>query len=67
MKKLLGIVVLGLLWCNVSFSEFEPIEEMKGLNYFLKKSYKITNEETLKSGNGNFGIKIFTLIIFCRT
>ena len=27
MKKLLGIVVLGLLWCNVGFAEMKLIEE----------------------------------------
>ncbi len=26
MKKLLGIVVLGLLWCNVAFSKMYVIE-----------------------------------------
>ena len=29
MKKLLGIVVLGLLWCNVGFAEMRLIEEKK--------------------------------------
>ena len=27
MKKLLGILVLGLLWCNVGFAEMKLIEE----------------------------------------
>ena len=26
MKKLLGILVLGLLWCNLSFAEIRKIE-----------------------------------------
>jgi len=29
MKKLLGILVLGLLWCNVGFAEMRLIEEKK--------------------------------------
>ena len=41
MKKLLGIVVLGLLWCNTSFAECidddcekkSEIETPTGLNY----------------------------------
>ena len=27
MKKLLGIIVFGLLWCNVGFAEMRIIEE----------------------------------------
>ena len=35
MKKLLGIVVLGLLWCNVGVAEMRLIEEktMKGKEF----------------------------------
>ena len=29
MKKLLGILVLGLLWCNVGFAEMTLIEEVQ--------------------------------------
>ena len=29
MKKLFGIVVLGLLWCNVAFTEIREIEQDK--------------------------------------
>ena len=29
MKKLLGILVLGLLWCNVGFAEMRLIEKNK--------------------------------------
>ncbi len=29
MKKLLGIVVLGLLWCNVSVADIREIESKK--------------------------------------
>ena len=29
MKKAIGIIVLGLLWCNVAFSEIREIEQDK--------------------------------------
>jgi len=60
MKKLLGILILGLLWCNVGFAET--------MNELLDDNYKITKEElvkfdtyaykifTLKKGNNYFGI-----------
>jgi len=37
MKKLLGIVVLGLLWCNVSnaYHELNQTKETGGLGYWL--------------------------------
>ena len=44
MKKLLGIVVLGLLWCNVSFSkEIRAkgfVEGMAGDNEFMHRYIK---------------------------
>ena len=33
MKKLLGIVVLGLLWCNISFAGVEEV--LKEIKKFL--------------------------------
>ena len=36
MKKFLGIVVLGLLWCNVGFAETKD-----SVNYYTKQNYKI--------------------------
>jgi hypothetical protein len=52
MKKLLGIVVLGLLWCNVGFAD-QPVKVL------MQEGYKITKEElfTIKG----FGLKIITL------
>ena len=39
MKKLLGIMVLGLLWCNVGFAEIKLLEEKiikgKKTNYLM--------------------------------
>ena len=40
MKKLLGIVVLGLLWCNVGVAET--------MNEPLDDNYKIAKEELVK-------------------
>jgi len=38
MKKLLGIVVLGLLWCNISFADFYKIgQEIENEFRFTKK------------------------------
>ena len=38
-KKILGIVVLGLLWCNVGFAEIKLLEEKiikgKKTNYLM--------------------------------
>ena len=34
MKNLLGIIVLGLLWCNVGAAESIP--DLKNLKYFFK-------------------------------
>jgi len=51
MKKLLGIVVLSLLWCNVGFAET--------MNKILDDGYKITKEELVKFDTRAF--KTFTL------
>ena len=40
MKKLLGIVVLCLLWCNVSVAEIEKLPEGTTVNSLLKDLYK---------------------------
>ena len=53
MKKLLGILVLGLLWCNVGFAEEFTI------NGLLKDGYKIIKNET-KVADGKV-VKIITL------
>ena len=52
MKKLLGIVVLGLLWCNVGFADEVSY---RSLNENIKKGYKITKETSSQK------IKTFTL------
>ena len=36
MKKLLGILVLSLMWCNVGFAETKD-----SVNYYTKQNYKI--------------------------
>ena len=52
LKKLLGIVVLGLLWCNVGFADEI---DYNSLNENIKKGYKITKETSSQK------IKTFTL------
>jgi len=53
MKKLLGIVVLGLLWCNVGFAEEINCNT---LNECLKKNYTIKNKITFKPAESFFNI-----------
>ena len=55
MKKLLGILVLGLLWCNVGFTE-----DTLTVNGLLKEGFKITKEELIQ-GEGTISVKILTL------
>ena len=45
MKKLLGILVLGLLWCNVGVAEIE-----NSVNYYTKQNYKIIKHTSLGEG-----------------
>ena len=45
MKKLLGIVVLGLLWCNVGFAETK-----NSVNYYTKQNYKIIKYTSVGDG-----------------
>ena len=50
MKKLLGILVLGLLWCNISFSE--TIELDQGIKINIPKNYEylqFDQEEFMRS------------------
>ena len=55
MKKLLEILVLSLLWCNVSFAEELTI------NSLLKDGYFITKDETVKFTDIHRVNKIITL------
>ena len=55
MKKLLGVIVLGLLWCNVGFTE-----DTLTVNGLLKEGFKITKEELIQ-GEGTISVKILTL------
>jgi len=48
MKKLLGILVLGLLWCNISFAEFAET--------IIIKSYPDGAECTLKNGKNDLKV-----------
>ena len=52
MKKLLGILVLGLLWCNVGFAE-----TTNSVNHYTKQNYKIIKQTTVADG----AFQVFTL------
>jgi len=67
MKKLLGIVVLGLLWCNVSFSEnifdgIGPPKEVKGLCWYKAIYEKQKPCDSLKELRKTIGSMFFDLI-----
>ena len=55
MKKVIGILVLGLLWCNVGFAE----RMNKSMKELLNDNYKITKEELVLFDR--YSHKIFTL------
>ena len=47
MKKLLGIVVLSLLWCNVSFAEVEQLPLGTTVNDLLKDGYRLSSTDAV--------------------
>ena len=44
MKKLLGILVLGLLWCNTAFAEISYTCEYDNDNKKYKYTYEIKQD-----------------------
>jgi|TARA_R110000787_G_scaffold282474_1_gene394353 hypothetical protein len=56
MKKLLGIIVLGLLWCNNGFAG--ELTGTETISQLLDKGYKIINEDSSKA---TLYMKHFTL------
>ena len=67
MKKLLGIVVLGLLWCNVGFAE-----EVKRPKYSDNFNYNIIKHKWKHTGSfkAEGGVIVMTLkkdqwILYC--
>ena len=54
MKKLLAIIVLGLLWNSVGLATDKTMEEL------LEDNYKVTKEELIKFDE-RYAQKIFTL------
>ena len=50
MKKLLGILVLGLLWCNISFAK----ENISGFSKILKSNMigKVDRMKAVKKSDG---------------
>ena len=59
MKKLLGIMVLGLLWCNISFAGGLATEGLKFTDYAINKHQSnFTNgKKTVVTKIVNSGIK----------
>tara|TARA_S200000501_G_C20474321_1_gene590901 strand:- start:81 stop:353 length:273 start_codon:yes stop_codon:yes gene_type:complete len=72
MKKLLGIVVLGLLlsgnaYGNTSFKKnTDLIYLFKDMNYFIKKGYQIVAEDT-RGIRTAYVLKKGTKYVGCRT
>jgi len=60
MKKLLGILVLGLLWCNVGVADWLQDETRAGINKFLKS--KGLDEFGQKKGKENTYYNILPMI-----
>ena len=61
MKKLLGIVVLGLLWCNTSVAADIKLTRETTINDLLNNGYKIINVDLVKESGSRIFIKVFTL------
>ena len=70
MKKLLGIIVLSLLWCNVAFvAEKDWIKTDYNINYYLKNNWSLTFVNAIESGNSNavfYTLQKSKLIISCK-
>ena len=49
MKKLLGIVVLGLLWCSVSYAKTLGIDKTVD-HYLSKEGYSLHSTDIVQSG-----------------
>ena len=54
MKKLLGIVVLGLLWCGNAYADT--------MNEWIAQGYRVKNEDIVQSQGSRTATKIFTLM-----
>ena len=55
MNKLLGILVLGLMWSNIGLAEELSV------NSLLQEGFKVSKEETIKSSESRRVTKIITL------
>ena len=62
MKKLLGILILGLLWCNVSVAEIEKLPEGTTVNSLLKDGYKLFSTNVVAPSKNQLGALIYNLI-----
>jgi len=54
MKKLLGIIVLGLFLCGSAYAET--------MNEWIKKGYKVKNEDIVTTKNSRVATKVYTLM-----
>ena len=50
MKKAIGIIILGLLWCNVGVAEIE----ISSVNTYLNKGYKLHSINISRDDKGIF-------------
>ena len=59
MKKLLGIIVLGLLWCNVGFAENCPDDlKVEGLDQTVKSYAEYNDNYYVPEKSYKFGLEI---------
>ena len=62
MKKLLGILVLGLLWCNVGFAEEKKPKYSYSLNdNIIVHGWKIKSSKIIKTSTGS-PLELYTLM-----
>ena len=62
MKKLLGIVVLGLLLCNVGFAEEKKPKYSSSLNKnIIVHGWKIKSSKIIKTSTGH-PLELYTLV-----
>ena len=63
MKKAIGIIILGLLWCNVGFAEEIKVDQTTTITELLDAGYKYIDRDVdlVKDKYGRGVLKIFTL------
>ena len=70
MKKLLGIVVLGLMWCNVVFAGMSYWQRTNfNISHYLKNGWSITSVNSFKGWKNDetiYTLQKENLIISCK-